>query len=163
MKLKNFSFVFLLLLHLSPIASIAQSGFVATGGNSTDGGQSLSFTIGQIDYLNIVQGNILVANQGIQQPYELGTTSTKGLDIPGLEISLFPNPTLKEFNLLVDFKSNPSLLEYNVFDLLGKKILEGGLEKGLNTVSVTQLPSGIGMVKILTQKNETQTFKLLKY
>lgn len=40
MKLKNFSFVFLLLLHLSPIASIAQSGFVATGGNSTDGGQS---------------------------------------------------------------------------------------------------------------------------
>ena len=61
---------FLILFIFISLVSISQESVNASGGNATGSGGSISYTIGQIDYIEAsgVGGSV---NQGIQQAYEI--------------------------------------------------------------------------------------------
>jgi plastocyanin len=90
-----------------------------------------------------------------------GTLSTASFDVLGT-ISMYPNPT--KSNLTIDFQiQNIENLNVKVFNLLGKEMLTKQISKNDTSVRVSNLNSGVYLVRItsLDGKNST-TRRLVK-
>ena len=75
----------------------AQEAPVASGGEATGSGGSVSYSIGQVSYLtNSGSGGTI--GEGVQQPYEIQTLDVVE-NYKDLSIVLFPNPTRENLNL----------------------------------------------------------------
>jgi surface protein len=80
------------------------------------------------------------------------TITDGGLDCTGLStedfnsssLKLYPNPVLSFLNLDNNLTNQP----YNVFDSLGRVILNGKLNEGNNSINVEQLSKGIYYLKV---------------
>jgi hypothetical protein len=89
-------------------------------------------------------------------------------------IRYYPNGTVTQLNNLSDNSSltlypNPNdgvftiqsikASTYEVYDLLGKLVMEGTLQKGKNQITMPNCPSGLYVLKL---KQYNSTFKLVK-
>ena len=77
-------------------------------------------------------------------------------DIIGEEIKIYPNPTSNYLNFSI---KNPSDYQINVFDVLGKKVLETNIDSVNSRLDVSNLNRG---VYILTFKNYNGSYKFIK-
>ena len=138
----------------------AQQGRVASGGDASGSGGTVSFTIGQIDYISVSNTNGSV-NQGIQQPLELFTVGTS--DIPGVELStsVYPNPTVESLTLQVD-KDLLGNLEYQLYDVVGKLIMSSKVDNVTTSIDMSQLASSSYFLKVLNSTTLIKTYKIIK-
>lgn len=140
----------------------AQSGFVATGGNTQmDDGKSLSYTIGQIDYVNLIQSGKMVVNYGLQQPYEISAITPTTFVFEGMDITFFPNPTHSDINIRLGQMSDNEL-SYTLIDIQGRILKKGVLVEGLQSISTVSLLPGNYLIRLSTSQNESFTFKFVK-
>lgn len=80
-------------------------------------------------------------------------------DLIGLSnFNLYPNPTKTILNL--ELNSSDDGLIYQVFDILGKQVLNGNVNTtDLSQIDVSSLNSGLYLIKVSTgDKNETKRF-----
>lgn len=154
-----YSTVFFLCFFLTQLH--AQGGFVSSGGNTSDNGKSLSYSIGQLDYVNMTQSDVMLTNHGLQQPLEIDATSSTSFIFPDMDVLFFPNPTSSVLNIKLD-KLSASELEYALLDLLGKVYFKGKLLTGLNTISTIDLFPGTYFIQLISPSKEIKTFKLIK-
>src|SRR4051812_27503092 len=70
----------------------AQRGTVVSGGDATGTGGSVSYTVGQLDYINSTNGSATIT-EGIQQPYEIVIITGAQTTGISLSSSVYPNPT----------------------------------------------------------------------
>jgi hypothetical protein len=136
----------------------AQQGPVTSGGDAIGSGGSMSFTIGQIDYTSSTSGGGSV-NQGIQQPYEIFVVT--GIQEKEIELtaSVYPNPTTDFVMLSVPKFNNMS---YELYDLQGKLIVKQKINSGQTSISMVNLANAIYFIKVLNNKSEVKTFKIIK-
>lgn len=117
----------------------AQESVVASGGDASASGGSVSFSIGQIVYQseNSSDGTV---SQGVQQAYEVLSVNTQEWDL-SYNISLYPNPSVDY--LVIEVENADEELTYSIFSQNGEVIGTGKLSGSTTTIKTgTFAPAG---------------------
>lgn len=150
--------LFIFVSHFAPV--MAQQNVVAAGGESTGSGGSVSYTYGQVDFINTTGAGGSIT-QGVQQPYEIYDLS--GITAPVLQISLslFPNPATEYVQLVAEQWDQVSL-QYALYDVSGKLLDSQTLVSQQTFIPLSHLASGIYIVHIRHNGSDIQTYKVIK-
>lgn len=160
MKKNRTKLLFMLFLSMGLANVSAQQALVATGGNSSSSGGSLSYSVGQIVYTSS-SGASGSVNQGVQQPYEFFNV---GLDEnPGvsLQLMVYPNPTISKVTLNTGNLAINDMV-FQLFDENGRLLQSQRIENSLSEIPLQNLPVATYLLKILDRKSEIHTFKIIK-
>lgn len=139
--------------------SYTQSNTVASGGDASGSGGTLSYTIGQIDYNNqtSASGN---TNQGVQQPFEFYKI-TSGINESSLaDVSLYPNPTNEYIILKID--TSLDNLNYNLHDMTGRIVSKGIISSNETKIDARDYAPGQYQLTINQKEIELESFKIIK-
>lgn len=150
----------LILLLLSFINLQAQQNVVSSGNNLVDPSGSVSFSIGQIDYVTQTGTTGTVA-QGVQQPFEIAILSGHEFQNITANLVVYPNPTVSIITLSIT-ELNIDNLNYQLFDVTGKKIKSNTIKTNETTINMESLPSATYILKVATLSKELKTFKIIK-
>lgn len=137
----------------------AQSGIVPSGGNATGTGGSISYTIGQIDFIE-ASGTGGTCNQGIEQPYEIFVMPIIIQTEFDLGVRIYPNP-FTEYIILSYKEIARQNSNYIIYDVQGKIILQNKLAGEETQINMAELSSGIYYIKLVDNK-DVRAFKLIK-
>ena len=141
------------------LLSWAQSNTTSTGGDATGSGGSVSYSVGQIDYINGSGSNGSV-NQGVQQPFEFyHDVSLHENSI--ITTSLYPNPTNEDVVLKIE--SFQDILSYQLFDINGKLVRQNDIENAETIIEMRALSSGEYHLSISKQQVQIETIKIIKH
>jgi hypothetical protein len=141
--------------------AFAQSNTVSTGGNASGTTGSVSYSIGQIDYISSSgsNGNLY---QGVQQPYEFYSTSGLSEYSTLIDLSLGPNPTSDVLYIHLNEELSEDL-NFVLFDEHGKTVFSRmKLEKD-NELDLKELPSAMYQLVISSSQQEIKTYKIIKH
>lgn len=151
--------VLLFLLFCLP-KMMAQQAAVASGGNATGTGGSVSYSIGQVAD-KTQTGTTGTITQGVQQPFEIVTLSGSEFGNIRLEAIVFPNPTVSDVTLKIsDFDMES--LNYQLFDINGRLLSEGKISDATTVFTMEQYTSSVYILKINSNTKELKTFKIIK-
>jgi hypothetical protein len=152
--------VFCILLAASTLCSFAQQGSVASGGQASGSGGTISYSVGQVDYI-VVSDNATTIAQGLQQPYEISIIT--GLEEKRIELSssVYPNPTANQVTLIVDNHEMTNMI-YRLFDAQGKLIKQNRIIENQTVIQMNDFPPAVYFLKINTENTELKTFKIIK-
>ena len=164
MKHKKLKIGAILLLGLGLTGLQAQESVNATGGNASGSGGSASYSVGQATCQTHTGTSGSVA-EGVQQPYEIsvvtGIEEAIGIN---LSVSAYPNPTTDYLTLEVDASTTLSILSmsYQLYDMNGK-LLQSEIITGNQTrIVMNNLVTATYFVKVIHEKKEVKTFKVIK-
>ena len=140
-------------------AAFAQQGTMATGGDQTGAGGSVSYSIGQIVYTT-ESSNGSVA-QGVQQPYEISVMTGTAETTNEINLFSYPNPAIDYIDLTVaDFTSEK--LTYTLFDAAGKQLSSGEISNAQIRISLLSYSTGTYFLKVTSADKEIKQFKIIK-
>lgn len=161
MQHKRLQLCTVLLFGLGLMRLQAQESVNTTGGNASGNGGSASYSVGQVTYQTHTSTSGSVA-QGVQQPFDISVVTeqeeTKGIN---LSITAYPNPTTNYLTLIIN-EFDISNLSYQLFDISGK-LLQNEKNTGNETIiSMEQYVAGTYFIKVIQNKKEVKTFKIIK-
>lgn len=146
---------------MTSIGAYAQNAVSASSGESSGGGGTTSFTIGQTFY-SANEGTSGQVSEGVQQVYEIyDVTEVLNPVYIGISLSVYPNPTTGIINLLVE-NGEVSGLNYAMFDATGKQVLARQIVSNNNSIDMQSLPSATYYVRVTKDEKEVKTFKVIK-
>jgi Secretion system C-terminal sorting domain len=137
----------------------AQQVISSTGGIAQSYSGTLSYTLGEVVIDTYTKSNTAIT-QGFQQP-KIAITAIN--EFPGLDVSItaFPNPTTGFIELKTE-KGKSEKMEYTLYDLGGKILLQGKLENGETEISLGQFIPATYFIRIRITDKEVKTFKIIK-
>jgi len=138
----------------------AQQGANAAGGDASSTGGSISYTIGQVDYMNVESSDGSIY-YGIQQPYEISTLT--GIEVKDIELnfSVYPNPSTDYIKLSVG-KEYLEKITYSMYDMVGKQIMHENIVASETMISMIHLADAAYILKIYNANNsEIKSFKII--
>jgi hypothetical protein len=146
-------------IHIATIF-FGQQGTDASGGLATGAGGSVSYSVGQIDYITSLSLNGIIT-QGLQQPYEILLITEVNESRIDLNISVYPNPTVDNLSIIIK-NSDIQNMSYSIIDTYGKIIVDEKIISQKTTVLMNDFVNGIYFIKVLNNNIEARTFKLIK-
>lgn len=157
MKIKKLLIATLLLVAFQ---TQAQEAVATAGGDASGTNGNVSYTVGQVVYTTNTGTTGSVA-QGVQQPFEIqAVLGIENFNI-NLQMAVFPNPTTNWLQL--DIKNYGfEKLNYQIFDINGKLVLENKISTETTTISMENLSTNIYLLKVLDNNKEVKTFKIIK-
>lgn len=138
----------------------AQEAKVASGGNATGTGGTVSYSIGQIADKTQTGANGTIT-QGVQQPFEIVTLSGSEFTNIRLEAIVYPNPTITNITLKIP-DSNLENLNYQLFDIQGRLVSDGKISNKETTFNMEQYAAATYILRINSNTKELKTFKIIK-
>jgi len=150
----------LMIILLNAGVSFGQKTLAASGGNAQGSGGTVSYTVGQTDYV-FQSGSNGSINQGVQQPFEFYTV---GIDNhPNIELSckVFPNPTVYSVTLQVEEFSFDGLY-FMLFDMNGKLLKQENVNERDTQIFMDHLQPGNYLLNVVQHQNKIKTFKIIK-
>jgi len=158
MKTKKSFFMLALIL---PAILLAQIGPVASGGEASGTTGNVSFSVGQIDYVNASSTNHSL-NQGLQQPFEWFELTGLELNTISLQFSAFPNPS-SEFIYLSVENYDLNEMEYSLHAVDGKLLVHPTpLSSTLTQISLSTYAKGNYLISVSKTKKLIKTFNIIK-
>ena len=150
----------LMLLMLSVGYVHAQEAVPAAGGDASGGNGSMSYSVGQVVY-TAGSGTNGSLNQGVQQPYEISTSST-GDELDGIRLSVFPNPAS---DVLMLHLENASLSEcsYALYNNQGQLIREEAITSLQVSIPMQELQSATYVLKVTSANAGVKSFTIVKH
>jgi hypothetical protein len=139
--------------------TFGQQNTVASGGDATGSGGSVSYSVGQIDYITET-GSGGTATQGVQQPYEI-FVGFEELSFD-LQTNLFPNPTSEAVQLQFSNWESFSAVTFRLSDDRGRLIQEGSIEGEITYISLADLPNAPYHLSLLLDEQMVKNFKIIK-
>lgn len=149
----------LLLLGCTP-ALHAQNNTIAGGGNASGPGGSVSFSIGQIDYIS-ASGTEGTITQGIQQPFEILVTSGTGESAVELIAGVAPNPTSGSVVLQITAE-NFAEMRYTLYNAAGVMIEQQPVTGQETIITLMNQTNGIYFLTVEKDSQSIKTFKIVK-
>lgn len=138
----------------------AQQGSVASGGNATGGGGTVSYTVGQTVW-NMYPGSGGSVLQGVQQPYEISVIS--GIEVLNVNLSyvVYPNPTGGKVTLDV---GNTDLdgLRYQLYSESGVMLQEKNIETTESAIYLDSYSSSTYFLRVVKGHLVFKVFKIIK-
>lgn len=154
-RLKRYIFL-ITFLQLAAL-SYGQEGTVSSGGEAKGTGGFMSFSIGQIDYINISSATAKIT-QGIQQPAEILISKGDPIIIDrSPEYILYPNPVKDDTVLYVD-QPITQKMSYLIYDILGRVLVRERLIEMRTRIRTDQLPDAVYILTVV----EDNTDKIVK-
>lgn len=133
----------------------------ATGGDISGDDGSVSYSIGQVNYLTYNKNNTVIS-EGIQQPLIISVKPIEIIEqVEVLSMATYPNPTSNYFTIEASSYTNRSL-KYHLTDLNGNHIKEGRIEKPGATVDISRLAVAIYLLNITDNDQHIKTFRIIK-
>ncbi len=148
----------LILLAIATGSVSAQTVFSANGGTATAAGTQVSWTVGEPVVATVSDGNNTLT-QGFQQS-KLTVTAIDDLQVQGVEIKVYPNPTSDY--VTVHFSNNVKNPAYLLFDLSGRLIEQKNIESTDIKIDMSGYSGGSYILKLRTAEQPLQTFKIIK-
>jgi hypothetical protein len=142
-------------------AGFAQQSVTASGGDASGSGGSVSYSVGQVVYTQNSGANGSVV-QGVQQPFEISVVSGLTNASIQLNLSTYPNPTTENLVLVAD-GLDQTQLSFNLYDISGKLIESRAIVASETTISMRGLASATYLLKVVQNKEELKTFRVIKY
>lgn len=141
----------------------AQNALVSSGGSATSTSGSISYSMGQIDYISASTSNKGSINLGVQQPWSISPISgLKGTEKLTLDCSLFPNPST-DFVVLNWTEAETKTIVYKITDISGKTIMAQATAENKSLIDVKDFASGTFIITLYDAKNNfLKSFKLIK-
>lgn len=136
----------------------AQETVIPTGGEATGTGGTASYSVGQVVYTTNTGTNGSVA-QGVQQPFEISTTTGINETSINIELSVYPNPTTNYLTLKVEKTEG---LTFQLYDLQGKVITNKKVNSATTTVAMENLPTATYFLNVVKNNQIVKTFKIIK-
>lgn len=138
----------------------SQRDVVASGGQASGSGGSVSYSIGQIDYITST-GSGGTVTQGVQQPYEIFVIS--GIEEKNISVSVsaYPNPTTDFITLDV---SKPEIKNSNyiLYDVNGRIIKEGIVTQKSTSIEINDLQASVYFLEVKINNEKVKQFKIVK-
>lgn len=123
--------------------SIGPSAIDATGASATAGGNNYEYAIGQVVAGNTFTSASLVVTPGVLQP--AASTGINGHELLAGSMHVFPSPVETTLYLQPAFGSG-GLLQYNLYDAAGKRVMNGALRllsgTERQTIELSQIAAG---------------------
>jgi len=138
----------------------AQKNTIASGGDATGSGGTVSYSVGQTDYTQQSGSNGNV-NQGLQQPYEIFIVGIDDNKEIILEMILYPNPTKADIQLRIG-QGFVGKLTYHLFDLNGKLLVSEKIISTLTSIPTSKFSSATYFLNISDDNQTIKTFKIIK-
>ncbi len=149
--------IMFLLLFVAGSAT-AQTVISANGGTATVAGTQVSWTIGEPVTATISDGTTTLT-QGFQQS-KLTVTAINDIQITGVEIKVYPNPTSDY--ITVHFSKVMENPTYLLFDLSGRLIEQKNIESTDAKIDMTRYAGGSYILKLNSGQQPLQSFKIIK-
>ena len=149
--------IFFLLLFVAGSAT-AQTVVSANGGTATAAGVEVSWTIGEPITETVTDGTTTLT-QGFQQS-KLTVTAINDIQITGVEIKVYPNPTSDY--VTVHFSKMMEKPTYLLFDLSGRLIEQKKIESTDAKIDMTGYAGGSYILKLNNGRQPLQSFKIIK-
>ena len=138
----------------------AQKGTLSTGGDASGSAGSVSFSVGQIDYLTSESSGGKV-NQGLQIPYEIVVETGLGETNINIQAEVFPNPTKHNVFLQVeDWQS--SELSYDLFELQGKLLRSERIIEKKTILPLEAYSASVYLLLVRQDQKTIKTFRIIK-
>ena len=150
------AFALVFLMHNMTAQSLELQVIGSSGNYSTAGsGSSLSATVGEPVTETFSNGIILT--QGFQQSFILITAVNSPIDN---NILIYPNPASSTVSIETSGGEDYSL---ELLDVLGERLIFQKLQGTMNTINLERLSPATYFIKVYSQEQIQQTFKLVKY
>lgn len=140
--------------------SFGQKDVVASGGDATGAGGSVSYSVSQVAYQSL-EGSSGILTQGVQQPFEIFALSAPEFD-DSFSVMLYPNPTSTSVILSLDVSKFGLDKEYKLTDSNGRVVFTGKITSDETVIDVRHYPSACYYVSIINGNKRVKTFKLIK-
>ena len=137
----------------------AQSSTVATGGNASGSGGSVSFSVGQTSFMTL-SGTDGTLTEGVQQPYEISDVTSVEAPAFDAKLEVFPNPA-SNFIQLSTSETDKSF-QYVLLSESGR-VIEKSFTSGQNTqIDLSSLPAGVYFLNVNRDNTTVKTFQIIK-
>jgi len=158
--MKVFLFNFFL---ISGYFGFSQNNSVSSGGNATGSGGTSSFSVGQVVYTE-AKGPGGSLNQGVQQPFEITTSSGDELQYIQLLMVAYPNPTSGHLLLKIEDTNHPSFkdMRYQLTDVQGKILYMKNIIGTETNIPSENLASAMYLLHVYYQNTIIKSFKIIK-
>ena len=157
MKLSNFAIIIICFLtttlHALEVISTAGSQ-----GETTSG--SLNWTLGEA-VTETITNETNTLTQGFQQS-KLTVTAINDLEVPGIELSVYPNPTNNFLSIEVKTDKQIDLL-LSLIDLNGKLLLQKKMTGNTQTVNMQNYSPATYILKVTEDNIEIRTYQIVKH
>lgn len=158
--MKAIKILFCLFLSIISISLKAQQSANASGKSISNIYGSVSYSVGQIVYTSNSNATGTIS-QGVQQPFEIYTLSIDDFSNINLKVQIYPNPTFGTVTLKIENRAFDSL-EYQLFDLSGKKIFDSKVAQNETYISFENLSASTYFLNITNKDKVVKSFKIIK-
>ncbi len=138
----------------------AQKNTVATGGEATGSGGTVSYSVGQIDYEQI-SGSSGTVTLGVQQPFEIFVLGVNDHPNIQIEMAVFPNPTRSNLTLRLGGLPNEGM-HLILYDLMGRSIYKDRILSDETQIPMESLATSAYILRIVENNTLLKTFKIIK-
>ena len=140
--------------------TFAQAALTASGGEAVGDGGSLSYSIGQLDYIQ-ASGSGGTASQGVQQAFTITVLGNDDFSSIELKAVVFPNPTTNYINLIITNVVAEDL-SYRLFDMNRRIISSHKITSQETIIPMERLASATYLLYVLGQNTQLKVFKIIK-
>ena len=156
--MKTYTFLLISTLFSLSTNLTAQNNTVSAGGDAEGSNGSVSFTVGQVVFTSS-EGTNGSVNQGVQQPYDVDIIT--GFERNDIELTLYPNPTLGQFNLSIA-DSRASEYSIQLFDAAGRLLLNKKQLLELNSISLESYSTGTYVLSVFKKDELIKSFRIVR-
>ncbi len=139
---------------------LGQKTVSPSGGDASNGGASISYTVGQIDYF-VDSGLTGSSSQGVQQPWEISVVTEIDQELNDLDCRVYPNPTSDRLILETE-ALGVEPVSYQLVGVEGNLLSSGLVENTRFVIPVENLPTGSYFLKVTQGHTPIKTFKIIK-
>lgn len=145
-------------VYLLSITSItAQNAISSSGGTVENDTYKLSQTLGE-GAIKTISDEEASLTQGVNQTKLLVTSISNDRDI---KLMVFPNPTSKFLNLVMDVSPSNSA-SYQIYNSSGVLISKKKIEESKTTIIFEGVAVGEYLIKVTDDKKEIASYKIIK-
>jgi hypothetical protein len=157
-KMKPVLIVFLLLFAVA--TTYAQQVVASAGNSETTAGYKVDWTLGE-PVIETISGSNHTLTQGMHQT-KLLVTAIGEIEMPGMEVKVYPNPTGRFLKIEVIQTGNEQFF-YEISDITGRKTALKQMQSDTEEIDMGGYVSGIYLLNILTPDREyVNIFKIIK-
>lgn len=138
---------------MSGVCCSAQQSANAAGGEASGTSGTLSYTVGQVDYIgpSSSTGSVYL---GVQQPYDVIA------DEKDFQILVFPNPTPGAVTIRI-LNPQTSDLHCYLIDMLGRILVDRVMAAGETTIPLSDYSAAAYILQVRIGE-EVKTYKIIK-
>lgn len=139
---------------------LGQSNTIPSGGDASGAGGSVSYSVGQVDFIS-ANSSAGAFTQGVQQPYEIFIVTDIDETETALTINVFPNP-VNDFVYVSIPSEQVDGCSYTLTDVHGKLINSQKFFDPQTLINIQELAEGVYILKILPNGNSLKSLKIIK-